>query len=44
VEGSLRRLRTDHVDVYLVHWPDPETPLEETMATLDDIQQALDAV
>ena len=40
IEDSLRRLRTDHVDVYLVHWPDPETPLEETMATLDEIQQA----
>ena len=40
IEASLSRLRTDHVDVYLVHWPDPNTPLEETMATLDDIQRA----
>jgi aryl-alcohol dehydrogenase-like predicted oxidoreductase len=40
IDASLRRLRTDHVDVYLVHWPDPNTPLEETMATLDDIQRA----
>jgi aryl-alcohol dehydrogenase-like predicted oxidoreductase len=40
IDDSLRRLRTDHVDVYLVHWPDPETPLEQTMATLDEIQQA----
>ena len=32
IDDSLRRLRTDHVDVYLVHWPDPNTPLEETMA------------
>ena len=40
IDDSLRRLRTDHVDVYLVHWPDPNTPLEETMATLDEIQQA----
>jgi myo-inositol catabolism protein IolS len=37
IEGSLRRLRTDHVDVYLVHWPDPLTPLAETLGALDDI-------
>ena len=40
IDASLSRLHTDHVDVYLVHWPDPNTPLEETMATLDDIQRA----
>jgi aryl-alcohol dehydrogenase-like predicted oxidoreductase len=40
IDDSLRRLRTDHVDVYLVHWPDPNTPLEETMATLDEVQRA----
>src|SRR5690349_19832090 len=40
IDDSLRRLRTDHVDVYLVHWPDPNTPLEETMGALDEIQQA----
>jgi aryl-alcohol dehydrogenase-like predicted oxidoreductase len=37
IDKSLRRLRTDYVDIYLVHWPDPNTPLEETMAALDDI-------
>ena len=37
IDQSLRRLRTDHVDVYLVHWPDPATPLDETMRALDDI-------
>jgi myo-inositol catabolism protein IolS len=37
VEKSLKRLQTDHVDVYLVHWPDPSTPLDETMRALDDI-------
>jgi aryl-alcohol dehydrogenase-like predicted oxidoreductase len=37
IEKSLQRLRTDHVDVYLVHWPDPGTPLDETMRALDDI-------
>jgi myo-inositol catabolism protein IolS len=37
IDKSLRRLRTDYVDVYFVHWPDPNTPLDETMAALDDI-------
>jgi aryl-alcohol dehydrogenase-like predicted oxidoreductase len=29
-QASLRRLRTDHIDIYQVHWPDPLVPLEET--------------
>jgi aryl-alcohol dehydrogenase-like predicted oxidoreductase len=37
IDKSLQRLKTDHVDVYLVHWPDPLTPLDETMQALDDI-------
>jgi len=37
IEKSLQRLQTDHLDVYLVHWPDPNTPFEETMRALDDI-------
>jgi myo-inositol catabolism protein IolS len=37
IENSLKNLRTDYVDVYLVHWPDPDTPLDETMRALDDI-------
>ena len=36
LDGSLRNLGTDHVDVYLVHWPDVNTPFEETMRALDD--------
>jgi aryl-alcohol dehydrogenase-like predicted oxidoreductase len=35
LEDSLRRLGTDYVDLYQVHAPDPDTPIEETMATLD---------
>ena len=37
LEQSLRSLGTDYVDVYLVHWPDPNTPFEETMQVLDDV-------
>jgi aryl-alcohol dehydrogenase-like predicted oxidoreductase len=37
VEASLKRLRTDWIDLYQYHKPDPLTPLEETLATLDDL-------
>ena len=37
VEDSLRRLGTDYIDLYQVHQPDRETPLEETMRALDDL-------
>lgn len=37
VEGSLRRLGTDHIDLYQLHVPDPVTPLEETLATLHEL-------
>ncbi len=36
-EDSLRRLRTDYIDLYQAHWPDYETPLEETAAAMDDL-------
>jgi aryl-alcohol dehydrogenase-like predicted oxidoreductase len=37
VEDSLRRLRTDYIDVYQVHWPDPLVPIEETAAAMQDL-------
>jgi aryl-alcohol dehydrogenase-like predicted oxidoreductase len=37
VEGSLRRLRTDAIDVYQMHQPDPLTPIEETLGALNDL-------
>jgi aryl-alcohol dehydrogenase-like predicted oxidoreductase len=40
LEGTLRRLRTDHVDLYWMHFEDPHTPLEETLRALDDLVHA----
>mgnify|MGYP001161988393 CR=1 FL=1 len=39
-EASLRRLQTDVIDLYQVHWPDLETPIEETLRALDDLVTA----
>jgi len=40
VEGSLRRLNTDHIDIYHIHGFDTYTPVEETLRTLDDLIQS----
>jgi aryl-alcohol dehydrogenase-like predicted oxidoreductase len=37
VEDSLRFLGTDYIDIYQVHWPDPDTPFEETAGALEDL-------
>src|SRR6195952_3941540 len=40
LEASLRRLRTDHVDVFMPHFPDGTTPLQEILAGFDDLVRA----
>ncbi|WP_322766446.1 aldo/keto reductase [Frankia sp. Cr1] len=40
VEASLRRLRTDRIDLYQLHFPDPTVPIEETLGALDALVQA----
>jgi hypothetical protein len=40
IERSLKFLQTDYIDVYLIHWPDRQTPYEETMQVLEEIVQA----
>ena len=40
VEDSLKRLGTDHIDLYQLHFPDPATPIDETLETLDALVSA----
>lgn len=40
IDESLTRLQTDYIDIYQMHWPDPNTPLEETAEALAELKKA----
>lgn len=40
VDASLKRLQTDHIDLYFSHWDDPETPFEDVLATYEELIKA----
>lgn len=40
IDESLERLQTDYVDIYQLHWPDHNTPIEETVSALEEIKKA----
>lgn len=40
VEESLKRLRTDYIDLYITHWQDPTTPISETMRALEELKKS----
>lgn len=39
IDMSLKRLKTDYIDIYLIHWPDPNTPIEDTLFAMDELKE-----
>ena len=39
ISASLRRLKTDYIDLYQIHWPDADTPLENTLRAMEKLQK-----
>jgi aryl-alcohol dehydrogenase-like predicted oxidoreductase len=40
IDASLKRLNTDYIDIYQIHWPDPATPIADTLAVMEKLKQA----
>lgn len=40
IDMSLRRLKTDYIDIYQIHWPDPNTPIEDTLFALGELKKS----
>lgn len=40
IDANLKRLRTDYIDIYQVHWPDPNTPIQDTMGTMQKLKKS----